>query len=790
MILNLIEIKLFRRTTKFIIWTTLIVLQIACNSNEINITKPLIIPIPSSQIITEGHFVINNFTGIKYDSDFEIAANFLITFIEKGSSILINESESTQKIVFIKDETIQNIEGYSLEITPSNIEIKAKLPQGAFYAVQSLRQLLPASFENGTFKEKEVAIQCLKIEDKPQFKYRGMHLDVGRHLFPVDFIKKYIDAIAMLKMNTFHWHLTEDQGWRIEIKKYPKLQEVAAYRNETLIGHYSDQPHQFDGKRYGGFYTQEQIKDIVAYAQERQITIIPEIELPGHSQAAIAAYPELGCTGEQIGVATKWGIFEDIYCPKETTFTFLEDVLDEVMALFPGKYIHIGGDEAPKTRWKNCNHCQQLIKKEGLKDEHELQSYFISRIEKYINSKGKQIIGWDEILEGGLAPNATVMSWRGINGAIEAAKQHHDVILTPGSHCYFDHYQSNNENEPLAIGGLLPLEKVYSFNPIPEELTEEEKQYVLGAQGNVWTEYMPNSKKVEYMVFPRMLAMSEVVWSNVENKDYEEFVTRLEQFHNRLEALDINYANHLYEVDGDLQSENESLSYELKTTIKDKTIRYTVDGTNPTLQSEIYSEYIKIDTNTTIKAAVFNSEKQLGTTFTQELNYHKAVGKKITLSVEPHKSYNAGGKEALINSISGSNKRYGDKEWLGFWGDDVEITIDLGKEIEINSIEIRFYNAPGSWIYAPELIEILTEGELDETKLQMESLPHELLLPIRNDNTSLKYFKKDFAFDNKILIDSKVRYIRIKVPNYGIIPEGKQGAGNKAWTFIDEIIVN
>jgi hexosaminidase len=331
---------------------------------------------------------------------------------------------------------------------------------------------------------------------------------------------------------------------------------------------------------------------------------------------------------------------------------------------------------------------------------------------------------------------------------------------------------------------------VYSFNPIPEELTEEEKQYVLGAQGNVWTEYMPNSKKVEYMVFPRMLAMSEVVWSKVENKDYEEFVTRLEQFHNRLEALDINYANHLYEVDGKLQSENESLSYELKTTIKDKTIRYTVDGTNPTLQSEIYSEYIKIDTNTTIKAEVFNSEKQLGTTFTQELNYHKAVGKKITLSVEPHKSYNAGGKEALKNSISGSNKRYGDKEWLGFWGDDVEITIDLGKEIEINSIEIRFYNALGSWIYAPELIEILTEGELDETKLQMESLPHELLLPIRNDNTSLKYFKKDFAFDNKILIDSKVRYIRIKVPNYGIIPEGKQGAGNKAWTFIDEIIVN
>ncbi len=418
-----------------------------------------------------------------------------------------------------------------------------------------------------------------------------MHLDVSRHMYPVEFIKKYIDALAMLKMNTFHWHLTDDQGWRIEIKKYPKLQEVAAYRKETLIGHYSNQPHQFDGKKYGGYYTQEEVKDIVAYAQKRFITVIPEIEMPGHSQAAIAAYPELGCSGEQVEVATKWGVFEDIYCPKEETFKFLENVLDEVVALFPSEYIHIGGDEAPKTQWKNSSESQALIKSEGLKDEHELQNYFITRMEKYLNSKGKQIIGWDEILEGGLAPNATVMSWRGTNGAVEAAKSGHNVVMTPTSHCYFDYYQSDNDDEPTAIGGYLPLEKVYGFNPIPEELNSEEAKYILGAQGNIWTEYMPTSEQAEYMAFPRILAMSEVVWTNAENKNYEDFVSRVENFHKRLDVLDINYANHLFEINGEMISVNSKSFYKLETLTEGKDIRYTLDGNEPTIASEI--SYLK-----------------------------------------------------------------------------------------------------------------------------------------------------------------------------------------------------
>ena len=527
-----------------------------CKKDSNPKTEINIIPLPTSQVSSSGEFIIDNNIGIVYNDSFNISANFLKNYIEKGSKFKFKDENPKRVIEFINDESILNSEAYILEINPSKILIKASTDQGAFYAVQTLRQLLPPEFENGTFSNSKVSIPSIIIEDEPQYKYRGMHLDVGRHMYTTTFIKKYIDALAMLKMNTFHWHLTEDQGWRIEIKKYPKLQEIAAYRNETIIGHNRDQPQQFDGKKYGGYYTQDEIKDIVEYAKKRHVTIIPEIELPGHSQAAITAYPELGCTGEQIEVATKWGVFEEIYCSKDSTFEFLEDVLDEVIELFPSEYIHIGGDEAPKARWEKCENCQNRIKEEGLKDEHELQSYFISRIEKYLNSKGRQIIGWDEILEGGLAPNATVMSWRGISGAIEAAKQNHDVIMTPTSHCYFDYYQSENENEPLAIGGFLPLKKVYTFNPIPEELTTEQAKHVLGVQGNVWTEYMPTIKSVEYMLFPRVFAMSELNWSKPNQKNYDDFALRVKYFHKRLDALNINYANHFIENDENVINKN------------------------------------------------------------------------------------------------------------------------------------------------------------------------------------------------------------------------------------------
>ena len=762
--------SIFRQTTQIILCTTIILLHTSCFQQKNKPVKPAILPIPISQNSTEGVFTLNSNTQLVFETDFKQVAEFLKSYLENGSTIKLKATESAHKISFVKDEKITNKEGYELTVTTTGVTISANSPTGAFYGVQSLRQLIPVQFENGSYEGTKVVIQNIEIKDAPQFKYRGMHLDVGRHFFSVDFIKKYIDMMSMLKMNTFHWHLTEDQGWRIEIKKYPKLNEIAAYRKETLIGHYSDQPQKYDGKKYGGYYTQEQVKDIVKYASDRQVTVIPEIEMPGHSVAAISAYPELGCTGKQIDVATKWGVFDDIYCSKESTFKFLEDVLDEVMELFPSKYIHIGGDEAPKTNWKTCENCQRLIKKEGLKDEHGLQSYFITRMEKYINSKGKQIIGWDEILEGGLAPNATVMSWRGLEGAVTAAKQHHDVILTPGSHCYFDHYQSTNENEPVAIGGFLPLEKVYSFNPIPEELTKEESKYVLGAQGNVWTEYMQTEDNVEYMMFPRIVALSEVVWSKPENKDYESFKSRLIQYQKRLDMLDVNYANHLYEISGKLNTNKEGLTYTLEASSKDESIRYTTDGTDPTIDSPLYSEPIFLEETATIKAASFNTTKIISSVFSETITTHKAVGKKVTLSIEPNLKYNAGGAKALINGISGNNKRYGDKEWLGFDGKDVEITIDLEKETAIKSISMRFHNGKGQLIYAPKSIEINIDGT-DKPVIKQLTQSTDLLVNFNVD------------------LNTTTRFVTLKINNYGVIPDGKQGAGHKAWLFIDEIIV-
>ena len=745
----------------------IISLFFSCSQDTIQQKEIGIIPKPLFQELDKGVFIMDEKVLLVSDPKLSEVSDYFKIYLEENYQIEFNAQKGIKKIIFTINDTIPNEEEYELKIEEENIFIESKNARGAFYAVQSLIQLLPLPSDLNSFK-----IPCLRIKDQPQFTYRGMHLDVGRHFFSVDFIKKYIDLMAKLKMNTFHWHLTEDQGWRIEIKKYPKLQEIAAYRKETLIGHYNDQPHQFDGKPYGGFYTQEQIKEVVAYAKTRQVTIIPEIEMPGHSQAAIAAYPELGCTGEQVEVATKWGVFDEVYCPKESTFKFLEDVIDEVVSLFPGKYIHIGGDEAPKTNWKNCEYCQKLIRKEGLEDEHGLQSYFIARMEKYINTKGKQIIGWDEILEGGLAPNATVMSWRGTSGAVQAAKEGHDVILTPGSHCYFDHYQSENENEPLAIGGFLPLEKVYHFNPIPEGLTDKEATYVLGAQGNVWTEYMQTEKQVEYMAYPRAVALSEVLWSSPEHKNYSDFINRLEQYQKRLDLLEVNYANHIYSVKGKLTHLSDRLTFELNTTSSSYPIYYSTDKSFP---SKLYSTPITVDTSMHIKAVVLNSKNTaLGAVFQQKINLHEGVGATIAIDKEPHPAYNAGGKNALINGISGNNKRYGDTEWLGFLGEDIVITIEFEKPKKIKTISTRFYNGKGQWIYAPN--EIGFSFYLEDGKTVND------ITILEEKNNLLVNYSYEFK-------STAVKKLDIIVKNYGTIPEGKQGAGHKAWTFIDEIII-
>jgi len=514
-----------------------VLLTIITHAQEINI-----IPQPSLVKRAVGSFQINISTKIVLKSDsINKSAAFLNQYLQQFYGfqlpVVTNKGNLRNNAIILscKKSNFPAIAGaYKMEIKKDNIYIEGKDDNGVFYAIQSLIQLLP--FE----KTKNLSVPQLEIIDSARFAYRGMHLDVGRHFFPVEYIKKYIDYIAMYKMNTFHWHLTEDQGWRIEIKKYPELTRIGAYRNGTIIGRYPGIGN--DNIRYGGFYTQEQIKEVVKYAADRYITIIPEIELPGHSCAALTAYPELGCTGGPYKVQGTWGVFDDVYCAgNEHTFQFLEDVLDEVMQLFPSKYIHIGGDECPKTSWIKCPKCQQRIKDNNLKDEHELQSYFIQRIEKYINSKGRQIIGWDEILEGGLAPNASVMSWRGEEGGIAAAKQKHQVIMTPGTYCYFDHSQTKNEDS-VTIGGFLPIEQVYSYEPIPAALTDSESKYVLGAQANVWTEYIGNEKKLEYTIFPRMSALSEVLWSSKQNRNWNDFQSRLQNEFKRYDWWNVNYS--------------------------------------------------------------------------------------------------------------------------------------------------------------------------------------------------------------------------------------------------------
>ncbi|HEX3101933.1 MAG TPA: family 20 glycosylhydrolase, partial [Pyrinomonadaceae bacterium] len=481
-------------------------------------------------------------------------------------------------------------EGYSLSVTPDMIQISGE-ERGVFYGLQSLMQLLPAKFD------KEAKVPTAEIKDRPRFGYRGMHLDVGRHFMPVEFVKKYIDLMSQYKFNNFHWHLTEDQGWRIEIKKYPKLTEIGSKRPETMKEK-NFTPYVGDGVPEGGFYTQEQIKDVVAYAKARYINVIPEIELPGHSSAAIAAYPELGCKADyKYKVQTTWGIFKEVYCPTEKTFGFLEDVLTEVIGLFPDSpYIHVGGDEVLKDMWKDSPEVASLMARENLKDEHEVQSYFIRRMEKFINSKGKKIIGWDEILEGGLAPNATVMSWRGIKGGIAAAKDHHDVIMTPTDYMYLDFGQGDPAYEPINIGYYTNLEKVYSFDPVPKELSSDEAKYILGGQANIWTEYMQTPEKVEYMAMPRMIALSEALWSRVEDKNFADFTRRMTAQYARLDKQNVNYR--IPEPAGlknTVLGPDEKVVVDLKSQIEGAKIYYTIDGTTPDEKSQVYSKPIDID---------------------------------------------------------------------------------------------------------------------------------------------------------------------------------------------------
>ena len=532
---------------------TLILTITGCSKKEVNMPERYsVIPKPAELVMARGSFVIDAKTELTVsplNDQTVLPADFLAGMLRKSASVPMqvkeDAGEGRNRIIMIIDTTAsEKSEGYTLSVTHRNIVLKSPSAAGLFRGVQTIRQLLPPEVEaeGGLAGEAAATVPACYIEDAPRFSYRGMHLDVSRHFFTVEEVKRYLDVMALHKFNVFHWHLTDDQGWRIEIKKYPELTTVGSQRSETLVGHGGRPPFTFDGTPHGGYYTHEQVKEIVKYASDRFITVIPEIEMPGHAVAALASYPWLSCTGKRLDVQTRWGVFDDVFCAgKDTVFAFLEDVLDEVTGLFPSEYIHIGGDECPKVRWETCPACQKRIRDEGLEDEHELQSWFITRMENYLSTLGRKIIGWDEILEGGLAPGATVMSWRGISGGIQAARMNHDVIMTPTTHMYLDYYQTEPAGEPLAIGGYLPLERVYSFEPLPDELTAEEQKYILGLQGNVWTEYISDISHLEYMAFPRAFAISETGWTPAMKKDFEEFLARLEVQKARYDVMKINY---------------------------------------------------------------------------------------------------------------------------------------------------------------------------------------------------------------------------------------------------------
>jgi len=529
---------LFKNLFYIFLLTTLILT--ACKE-ETNMNNLGLIPLPSKIEIASGKTLIDNKWSINHNNahiDLDDLKE-LLTQSLNNHNITLNKNSNKIISLIIKTDDDLNDEDYIININKDKILIIANSPNGIFYGIQTFKQLLDSS--DGS--KDGLLLLNMNIVDQPRFKWRGMHLDVGRHFFDITFIKKYINYIAMHKMNIFHWHLTEDQGWRVEIDAYPKLTKIGAYRDETLIGNYFDKPHKFDGIKYGGFYTKKEIQEVIEYARKRYVTIVPEIEMPGHSLAALAAYPELSCTNQKHTVAKIWGVQKEVFCAgKESTFNFLETVLTEVAEMFPGPFIHIGGDEAPKDRWKKHDLDQKLIINKNLKDEQGLQSYFIKRIENILSKLDKRLIGWDEILEGGLAPDAIVQSWRGMDGGIVAANANHEVIMSPTSHAYFDYYQSEaKDQEPLAIGGYLSLEKVYQFEPVPDNIEPDKIKYILGGQGNVWTEYINTPEKVEYMAIPRMCAMAEVLWSKKSDRDFANFKERMKWQYKRLDDMKANY---------------------------------------------------------------------------------------------------------------------------------------------------------------------------------------------------------------------------------------------------------
>ena len=709
-------------------------------------------------------------------------AEFLVDYVEKQTGVKLTSHAGMPvdgAICLTLDLSDDNAEAYKLIVNDKRVCISGASEAGVFYGIQTLRKSLPVA------QDINVNLSAVEIYDKPRFAYRGAMLDVARHFYTVDEVKTFIDMLALHNINRFHWHLTDDQGWRIEIKKYPKLMSVASERKETVVGRWYSGI--YDGKPYGGYYTQDELRDVIDYAAKRHITIIPEVDLPGHMQAALTAYPELGCTGGPYEVRTIWGVSQDVLCVgNDFTLQFVKDVLSEVADIFPSEYIHIGGDECPKVRWEKCPKCQERIKSLGLKSdakhtkEQRLQSYMIQEAAKYLKEKGKRIIGWTEILEGGLVPDATLMSWIGESGGIEAAHQHHDVIMTPNTYLYFDYYQSKKvEDEPLAIGGYLPIEKTYNYEPMPKELTKEEQQYIKGVQANLWTEYIPVFSQVQYMVLPRLGAAAEVQWTDPSKKDYKDFLRRVPHLVAVYDCYGWNYATHVYDVNVDMKADtvNHVLNVQLST-MADDPIYYTLDGQDPTEKSLKYTKPFTIDQSVVLKTMAVHPDRTSKISV-DTIRFNKATLKPVVL-LQPNESrFSPDGPVVLVDGRNG-NHSFDTGAWLTVAGNDLEAVINMQAETILSSASVHVYVRKDAWLFDARGFSVSVSSD---NKNYKEVASQEYKQMQESDSDGI--IEHELSFD-----PCKATYVKIKVISEKSMPDWHWDAGKAPFLLVDEIILN
>ena len=770
---------------------TLIILSVllaaaACAPKNVQTIN--VVPYPNEVQIKSGEFCVAG-ADVKYDATADERTKALIEAFAQQLSLVTGAesavSEDNGEIAFILDAEMPH-EAYTLNVTKNGVEVKASGLNGFNYAIQTIKQMLPVEvFGKVAAADKEWTLPCVKINDAPRFGYRGLHMDVSRHFFDMDEVKRYLDIMEVHKLNTLHWHITDDQGWRLEIKKYPRLTEVGAVRKQTLVGHLFDS-EVYDGTPYGEgcYFTQDQVREILDYAAGKGITVIPEIDLPGHMLAALAAYPELGCTGGPYDVWGKWGVADDVLCVgKENTMQFLEDVLTEVCELFPAEYVHIGGDECPKVRWEKCPHCQAKIAELGLKDddrfqaEHYLQGYVTSRMEEFLASKGKKLIGWDEILEGELAPNATVMSWRGVAGGLQAVRMGHDAIMTPNTFFYLDYYQSlDKENEPLAIGGYLPVEKCYSYEPTVEGMTEEEKAHILGVQANLWTEYIATPDHLHYMLLPRLAALAEVQWCQPEVKNWERFLDSADEFCGIYDIMGYKYGDHLFDTRGVCET-GDGVSVVLEAQ-GETPIRYTLDGSEPTVDSPLYTEPVKITESCTLKARSERGGQMSGRTFEKSFTAHKAMGRPVEIITATHPNYTFNCPDLLTDGLVGEGP-YNSGDFAGWYNQPFEVVADMGgeeySEVTLSTIVFKY-----DWIMNPTSFTILT-SEDGENFTEVAHMDIECVGQMDDANGCQDY---TLTFGQ-----TSAKYLKVIAGCCTSLPEWHPGAGHPAFLFVDEVIV-